>query len=221
MKADQRIERLRRLDACALSDALDSLRLHGFVGGLAPLTIPVKTAGRIITVKLGSAQTSLPPGPVRHLGTAAVELASPGDVVVVEQRTGIDAACWGGLLSLGAKLRGVSGLIADGLVRDVDEARQIGLPIYARGCIARTARGRLTEVGMNVPIQVGDITVSPGDYVLADGSGVVFVAAADCDRLLDVAEDIAAKELRMARELLSGRPISQVMSGNYEGMLHK
>ena len=115
-------------------------------------------------------------------------------MIVVEQRTGIDAAGWGGTLSLGASLRGVAGVIVDGPARDVDESRQHDFPVFARDHTPRTARGRLVEAGTNVPITVGDIPVSPGDYVVADGSAVVFVAASEIARVLDAAEAIAARK---------------------------
>ncbi|HET9652212.1 MAG TPA: hypothetical protein VFP36_08475, partial [Usitatibacter sp.] len=105
MAADNAVERLARLDCCAVSDALDKLGLAGVVTGLAPLAAARRIAGRAVTMKLGVGAP--PPGPVRHLGTTAIECASPGDVIVVEQRSGVDAGSWGGILTLGAKLRGV------------------------------------------------------------------------------------------------------------------
>jgi 4-hydroxy-4-methyl-2-oxoglutarate aldolase len=157
----------------------------------------------------------------RHLGTAAIEAAQPGDVIVVEQRSGIDAAGWGGTLSLGASLKGVAGVIVDGPARDVDESRQHNFPVFARDHTSRTARGRLVETGTNVPITAGGISVSPGDYVVADGSGVVFVPAGEIGRVLDAAEAIASRELGMADSLRAGTPISQVMGKTYETMLKK
>jgi 4-hydroxy-4-methyl-2-oxoglutarate aldolase len=147
--------------------------------------------------------------------------SQPGDVIVVEQRTGIDAAGWGGVLSLGASLKGIAGVIIDGPTRDVDEARAHGFAIFARDHTARTARGRIVETGTNVPITVGDIPVSPGDFVVADGSAVVFVPAQDIGRVLDAAEAIAAREAAMADALKAGTPITQVMGKNYETMLKK
>src|SRR5687767_10540238 len=155
----------------------------------------------------------------RHLGTTAIEMAQPGDVIVMEQRTGIDAACWGGNLSLGAKLRQVAGVVVDGPARDVDEARDYDFPVFARTATSHTARGRIVEAGTNVPITVGDVTVTHGDFVVADGSGVVFVKQADIDRVLDAAEAIAARERAMVAALREGTPISEVMGRNYENML--
>ena len=94
----------------------------------------------------------------------------------MEQRTGIDAACWRGNLSLGAKLRQVAGVIVDGPARDIDEAREYDFPVFARTATSRTARGRIVEAATNAAITVGDVTVHPGDFVVADGSGVVFIS---------------------------------------------
>ena len=210
-------ERLARLDCCAVSDALDKLGKPGVVSGLAPLSVARRIAGRAATVKLGAGEP--PPGTPRHLGTTAIELASPGDVIVVEQRSGIEAGSWGGILTLGAKLRGVSGVVADGPVRDIDEARLHDFPVYARSCTARTARGRIVELGTAVPVQIGDVEVMPGDYVIADGSGVIFVRDEEIEQVLVLAEAIAAREAAMVESLRSGRPISEVMGASYESML--
>jgi len=214
---DPDIERLSRLDCCAVSDALDKLKLPGAVTGLAQLSAPRRIAGRAVTVKLGVG--SPPPGRMRHLGTAAVEASRPGDIIVVEQRSGVEAGSWGGILTLGAKLRGVAGVVADGPVRDIDEAKAHDFPIYARSCTSKTARGRIVELGTNVAIQVGDIEVRPGDYVIADGSAVVFIRPDDLPGVLEAAELIAAKEAAMAQALRSGRPIGEVMGANYELLL--
>ena len=200
------IERLRKLDSCAVSDALDKLSLAGYVGGMHCLATNRRIAGRARTVKL----VKKPPvtegtGPARHLGATAVELSGPDDVILVEQRTGLDCGSWGGLLSLGAKLKGVAGIVVDGPVRDVDEAQQLDLPVYGRSATARTARGRIVEAGTDVPIMIGSVEVAPGDYVIADASAVVIVPAARIAEVLDTAETIARLEFEMAKALLGAR----------------
>jgi 4-hydroxy-4-methyl-2-oxoglutarate aldolase len=217
---DKIVARLTRLDCCAVSDALDKLGLHGCVTGLPPLSVIRKIAGRVHTVRL-VAKDKVPPtsGPPRHLGTTAIEACKPGEIIVVEQKSGIDAGSWGGILSLGARLRGVAGVIADGPVRDVDEARQMDFPVFGRATTARTARNRIVEVGTDIPVTIGEVTVRPGDYVLADGSAVVFLAQIDAAKILDVAETIAGREAAMARALQDGMPITEVMGADYEHML--
>jgi 4-hydroxy-4-methyl-2-oxoglutarate aldolase len=216
---DPNVARLARLDSCAVSDALDKLGIAGAVTGLLQLSAARRIAGRVVTVKLGVGTPAA--GPVRHLGTTAVEAAGPGDVIVVEQRSGVDAGSWGGILTLGAKLRGVAGVIADGPVRDIDEAKGYDFPVYARSCTSRTARGRIVELGTNVPVQVGDVQVGAGDYVIADASAAVFIRAEDIAAVLEAAEYIAGREAAMAAALQQGSPITEVMGANYEHLLKK
>jgi regulator of RNase E activity RraA len=218
---DEFVKRLNQLDCCAVSDAMDKLGLRDRVAsGLEQRSTTRRIAGRAVTFRLVPAeQAPAHDGPPRHLGTTAIGLAQPGDVIVVEQRTGRDAGCWGGILTLGAKIRGVAGVVADGPVRDLDEARGHDFPIYCRALTARTARGRVAEAETNGPVTIMGVSVQPGDYVLADGSGVAFIPAADVGRVLDAAESIAGREAAMAKDLHAGRPIAEVMGANYEHML--
>ena len=220
MSATEEIRaRLSQVDACAVSDSLDKLGIAGTVTGLQRFSTERRISGRVLTVKLDRAEGR--PPTTRHLCTAAIEAATPGDVIVVEQRTGIDAASWGGNLSIGAKMRGVAGVIIDGPARDIDESRQLDFPVFARSLTARTARGRIVEVATNEPVAIGEIQVSPGYYVVADGSGVAFVSPADILRVLEAAESIVAREKAMAEALQEGKPISQVMGASYEHMLKR
>jgi len=212
------VSRLSKLDSCAVSDALDKLGLKGSVTGIHRYTTEQRIAGRVLTVKLDRAEGR---SNTKHLCTQAIEAASPGDIIVVEQSTGLDAASWGGNLAIGAKMRGVSGVIVEGPARDIDDCRKLDFPVFARTHTARTARGRIVEVATNEPITVGDVTVSSGDYVVADGSAVVFVAQDEIARVLDTAEAIVEREEAMAQALREGNPISKVMGANYESMLKK
>ena len=212
------VARLHEMDSCAVSDALDKLGLPGSVTGLQRLSSDQRIAGRVLTVKLDRAEGRTN---TRHLCTTAIEAASPGDVICVEQRTGLDAASWGGNLTIGALARQVAGVIVEGPVRDIDECRELDFPVFARSATARTARGRIVEVATGEPITVGDVTVTPGDYVLADASGVAFIAQAEIARVVEAAEAIVARENAMAQALREGKPISQVMGASYEHMLKK
>jgi regulator of RNase E activity RraA len=216
MAGDHLLTRLRALDTCALSDALNALGHEGVALGVHGLTVPTRIAGRAVTVRLG------PPGdtpPDRHLCTAAVEVAGPGQIIVVSAGGRLDTAGWGGILSRAATARGIEGVVVDGAARDVDESHELGLPVYARAGVPRTARGRLVETGWGGPAPVGDLMVDTGDLVLADRSGVVFVPAAIAEDVIAKAETIATREAAMARRIAEGHPVSQVMSGDYETML--
>src|SRR6185437_6661396 len=86
-RVDEIISRLSKLDSCAVSDALDKLGLPGAVTGIDRFTTNKRICGKVLTVTMGAA-AGRPPS-TRHLCTAAIEAAQPGDVIVVEQRTGL------------------------------------------------------------------------------------------------------------------------------------
>jgi regulator of RNase E activity RraA len=209
--------RMARLDTCGVSDALDRLGLDGVVLGLQPMWPCPRIAGRVITVRLRRAE----PGEhaPRHLGTAAIEAGGAGDVIVIQHHDSDEAAGWGGILSLAARLKGIEGVIVDGLCRDVDDSRDAGFPVYARSATPMTARGRVLEASMGEPIRVGNLTVRPDDYVIADWSGVVFVTAAHVDEVIETAETLAEREAQMAEAVRTGRSVVEVMGANYESML--
>jgi 4-hydroxy-4-methyl-2-oxoglutarate aldolase len=217
-EVDARTGRLARLDACAVSDALDAVKMPGAALGLRALSVERRIAGRVITVDLALSSEATA---TRHLGTAAVDAAGPGDVIVVAHQGRTDVSGWGGVLSAGARRRGVAGVVVDGAVRDLDQAVEYGLPVYAAAAVPRTARGRVVERDWNIPVVVAGIDVSPGDYVIADRSGVVFVPRAHIDAVLTAAEAVAGKEESMAARALSGEPMVEVMSHDYETMLTK
>jgi 4-hydroxy-4-methyl-2-oxoglutarate aldolase len=209
--------RLARLDTCGVSDALDRLGIQGAVLGLKPMWPCPRIAGQVITVRLRKAE----PGEhaPRHLGTAAIEAGGPGSVIVIEHHSRDDAAGWGGILSLAARLKGVEGVIVDGTCRDVDDSRDAGFPVYARAATPMTARGRILEDSMGEPIEVGGLTVNPGDYVIADWSGAVFIAASRAEEVIATAESLAEREEQMAAAVRAGRSVVEVMGANYESML--
>ena len=217
MLADDLIGRLAQLDTPAVSDALDALALPGRVTGLKRFTTRRRITGRVLTVKLGAGPAIA--GPPRHLCTQAVEAASPGDILAIEQRSGVEAAGWGGILSNGALVKKISGVIVDGPVRDIDESAELKFPVFARSAIPTTARGRIVEEAFNKPITIGEVTVKPGDLALADGSGICFLAQEHASRLIETAELIAKREKLMTERVLAGEPISKVMGLDYEQML--
>lgn len=208
--------RLLALDTSTLSDALDANGLDGVVSGLTPLGPRVRVAGAVRTVQLGPADGSVA---ARHLGTRAIEAAGPGDIIVVSHRSRADAAGWGGLLSVAAKVAGVSGVIVDGSARDVDDYCDLGFPVFARSAVPTSARGRVIELTSGEPIEVGGVGVREGDWAVADASGVLFISPEHIDKVLETAERLAEKESRMARDIRSGAAVTEVLGRTYETML--
>lgn len=224
MTADTSRE-LAQLDTCAISDALDRLGLPGVVVGIRAMSSRRRIAGRVVTVQLEPAGAGPADQPAagstvsRHLATAAVAAAGPGDIIVIAHGGRLTVAGWGGILSLAASVRGVEGVIVDGACRDLDEAIELDFPVYAAGAVPTTARGRVREASWNRPITVAGVGVRPGDCVIADASGVVFIPADRLAEILAAAGEIVARERAMADAVRAGRSVTEVMGTTYEQLL--
>lgn len=130
-----------------------------------------------------------------------IDSLRPDDVVVATVEA--QGAFWGELFSTAARARGAVGAVVDGLVRDQARIRELGFPVFARGGRPTDSLGRLSIQEHDVPIEIGGVTVSPGDLVVADIDGVTVVPVA-------AIEDVAARAIEKAttenhaRELLEG-----------------
>jgi len=210
------IDRLRRLDTCAVSDALDRCGIAGAAfSHLKPLAGNCTVAGKAVTVQLGVPSPGAPASG-RHLGTAAVVASGPDDIIVVAHQSRTDCAGWGGLLSRASRARGIEGVVIDGAARDLAEAEAVGFPVWALTGTPVTARTRTAELAWNNTIDVSGCRVDPGDLVIADRGGVVFVPAARADEVITTAEGIAATEAAMAEAIHQGQPVTEVMGKTYE-----
>jgi 4-hydroxy-4-methyl-2-oxoglutarate aldolase len=212
------VYRLGKLDSCVVSDAMDRLGIKGVAFGLTRLANKRTLHGRVLTVKLEEAKGRTAE---RHLCTAAVDAAHAGDVIVIEHHSRTDCAGWGGILSAAAVQKFLSGVIIDGMARDIDESDAFGLPVFGKGAVPSTARGRIIETEFNKLVTICGVPVKPGDYALADGSGTVFLPADKAEEIVQIAEGLAAREADMMTAVREGTPVSKVMAGNYERMLEK
>jgi regulator of RNase E activity RraA len=211
------IARLKKLSTTNVSDALDKLGLKGGIIGILPIWSCDKIVGRAVTVKITAAGLT----PTKHhLGTEAINAALSGDVIVVDNGGRRDVSCWGGILAAAAHVKGIAGVVVDGACRDVDDYVDIGFPVYARNPVPVTARNRVMQEAFNVLIQCGGVQVRPGDYVIADRSGVCIIPQEKSSEVLGIAEDLYCKEELMVDELKRGVNILDVDAKfAYEHML--
>jgi len=213
------VERLLKLDTCAVSDGMDRLGLTGATYGVRPMWPCPKIVGRAVTMKIKPVGLDKPK---QHLGTLPIDAAQPGDVIVIDNGGRPDTSCWGGLLALAAKTKGISGVVIDGACRDIDESRDLGFPVYARSAVPMTARGRVMQESYNQEIEFGGVQVHPGYLVIADGSGVVIIPRSKEQEIVREAEAVAATEARMAEGIRQGMSVLEVLEKlGYEQMLDK
>jgi regulator of RNase E activity RraA len=156
------------------------------------------------------------------LGIEAIASAHKGDVIVIDNRGDVHNNCWGEILSCAARMKGVSGVIIDGAARDVDACEELEFPVFARGVVPITARGRIAQEAFNCPIRIGDIHVRPGDILVGDVNGVVVIPTERVDEVLSEAEQLMDKEERMKKDLLTGLDVLEVdKKYRYEHMLKR
>ncbi len=113
----------------------------------------------------------------------AIEVARPGDVIVIAGAYDMNYTVWGGIMSSMAKKKGIAGVVTDGLVRDVQQTQDVGFAVFAIGL---TPTGPTKDgVGqLNLPISCGGVVVFPGDIVVGDSDGVVVVRKDEAEDVL-------------------------------------
>ncbi len=213
-------ERFEKLSSTNLSDAMDALGMRSFTFGIHPMEAHWrKIVGPAVTMRMTAAGQT----PQKtHLGMNAIAAANPGDIIVIDNGGRMDSSCWGGILANAAKTKGVAATVIDGCCRDLDDCIDADYPVYARGTVICTARGRVIEESTNQMIQCGGVQVRPGDIILGDSSGVVCVPQEKMLEILEKAEQLWQKEEDMIAEIKAGADILAVDAKyNYNKMLQK
>jgi len=180
----------------ATSNLCDSMgRAHDVSGALRPMHRGGKLCGPALTVRTA-------PGD-NLLVHKAIDLAQPGDVIVVDGGGFAGAALIGDIMTSYALTRGVAGFVIDGAVRDLEELAGRDLPVYAR---AVSPRGPTREGPgeINVAVSVGGTVVHPGDIVVGDADGLVIVAPAQAEGVLAAVKALLAKERAMLESIARG-----------------
>lgn len=197
-----------------VSDAMDLLNLSGAVGAvvLRPSIPSARIAGPALTVKNRERHEPVADVVARkdnRLGDIeAHNIAWPGDILVVQGVA--NASSLGGIMATIAKRQGEQGIVVDGLVRDIEASRAIGLPVWAKGTTPVTGKWRVETEGVNVPVTIAGVSVAPGDLVVADETGVCFVPRADIERVLETAQCLTADEEARLRRIAEGAPLSEI-----------
>jgi len=131
----------------------------------------------------------------------AIDLAQPGDVVIIDAQNEQSYAVFGELMIMWLRRRGITGTVVDGCIRDYDAISQMkDISIYATGI---TPNGPLKEGGgeVNFPIMCGGLVVNPGDIIVGDSDGIVVINPADAPDVLKKAQAQNAKEAQAMKDI--------------------
>lgn len=197
-KKVENVARLRKLAVATLSDGCDQI-----AGKRGYMDFEIQ--GRVNRRKIvGIAATVLEvPSTEQHkpeLAFDVIDQAPPGSVICIANGADANCAVWGELMNAGAVAKGHEAAVLDGGTRDVELIRRdTDFPVYSRSVVAASSIGRLMTIARDVPVEIGGVTVNPGDYIVGDGDGVVAIPAESVEEIIAFAEEAEAVEAEMAK----------------------
>ncbi len=170
--------------------------LHGRIAPLAP---SMRFAGPAITVEVR-------PGDNLMIH-AAMAVAQPGDVIVVDGKGDLSSALMGEIMSQQCVALGVAAVVIDGAVRDSEAIRELGFPMFAAG-LNPNGPTKFIPGRLNHPISIGGVTVNPGDLVVGDADGVTVIERAKAAALLPLAADKVAAETKRIADIKNRKALA-------------
>lgn len=185
---------------CALSDCMG--RFGAMTADMRPLFDAIRFAGPAVTARTLASDLAAV--------FKAIDISTPGDVVVVDAHGSKDTAFWGENMTISAQNRGVAAAVIDGACRDVVEIRRLGFPLYSRGIVPNVAA--IAGYGqVNVSVQCGGQPVAPGDLIVADENGVVVVPLHAAAELLQRTRALLETEHVLQDKLRTGSTIGELV----------
>ncbi len=163
-------------------------------GRIAPLSPSMKFAGPALTVEVR-------PGDNLMIH-AAMAIAKPGDVLVIDGKGDLSSALMGEIMSHQCMALGVVAVVMDGAVRDSEAIREMGFPFYAAG-LNPNGPTKFVPGRLNHPISIGGVSVNPGDLVVGDADGVTVIEREKAAEMLPLAHAKVAAETKRIQQIKS------------------
>ena len=203
-----------------ISDAMDELGIVGVIPAyrLPPVNTGTRIVGPALTVRniqrIAQIHRAALDKSNTQGETEAHNLAEPGDVLVIEGVMG--CSNMGGQSATIARRQGFVGAIVDGTVRDPEQYRGMGWPVWCRGFTPITGKYRMQTVEVNGIVQVCDIQVKPGDLVCADEAGIAIVPRERAAEVLEAARKIDAGDTKRKKDIDAGTSVADLMQKKYK-----
>ena len=211
--SDEILDQARnKLYTAVISDTLDGMGIlsQALPPGVRPLDESLVLCGRARTGLYMPVYHDDEALDVYEHEIALVDDLRPGDVAVFSCAGNSRIAPWGELLSTAACARGAHGCVTDGLVRDVRMIREMGFPVFAGGIGPLDTKSRAKMMMADVPSEIGDAKISPGDIIFGDVDGVVAIPGGVASEVLAVATQKVMEENNVRDELAAGAKLKDV-----------
>jgi 4-hydroxy-4-methyl-2-oxoglutarate aldolase len=204
------LAKLERAYTAVVADALDQLGLRdrALDPAIRAQHDSKAVVGRALPVSVVRSEAI--PDPPYEEWIRLIEAVQPGDAFVIAVEDGIVAATWGELFSCAALGRGARLTVSDGYIRDATLTAEVGFPVFARGCSPLDTLGRAMIASVGEDVRCGGVSVSRGDYVVADGDGVMAIPSGAVGDVLAIVEAKARLETGGRAELLAGASVREV-----------
>ena len=147
-----------------------------------------------------------------------IDSAKAGDVIVADYGGSTDSGPFGEIMALACQIRGVAGLVIDGAVRDSAQISDMGFPVFARGLNIRGTT-KLDRGEVDTILEIGDVTIYPGDMIVADSDAVLVLPATSANEALAAGETRVAKEEQMMERLRAGETTLQILGLDREDII--
>jgi 4-hydroxy-4-methyl-2-oxoglutarate aldolase len=205
-------EGFRLVEAASVSDAME--QLYGTKAYMSHDMRPLaqtKFAGPAVTVLLKKEEHH-EGAPAQQGMLDAIDEAPAGSVYVIVLEDGLDYAAVGGLMTTAMKVRGLTGAIVDGSVRDTPQITKLQFPVFSRGVAPSTTINHYRFVGKNIPVTCAGVSVRPSDIVVADMDGVVIVPKEKAAEVLKRAQQLDDTEHSMLPFIEKYKSIRQAVA---------
>jgi regulator of RNase E activity RraA len=200
MEIQELVHALAALPAATLYEGMG--KAGAFHHRIRPMCPGSRLAGPAYTIRILPGETAAV--------LRAIEEAPTGSVLVIDTGGNGESAVWGGTSSLASKVRGLAGCVTNGLVRDIDEIADIGIPVYAAGItVTGTIKNHPGWVG--IPVSVGGQVINPGDILVGDADGVVVIPKSLAQEALDGGMKQRSKEESRDARIKAGEPLTLVL----------
>lgn len=184
--------------------ALPTATLHEAGGKIGALPSAIRAVAPGMRCGGSALTVHSPPGDNLWLHRA-LDIAQPGDVLVVFASGAHEHGYWGEIMATMAQARAVAGLVIDACVRDGALLAEMGFPVFARGlCIRGTGKDFGAIGWINHPVWMGEVVVHAGDLIVGDGDGVVALPRQDAARIVARAQQREADEAGFIQRLKDG-----------------
>jgi 4-hydroxy-4-methyl-2-oxoglutarate aldolase len=141
----------------------------------------------------------------------AVEMASPGDVLVVENGGFLEAGIWGEILTLAAMQKGIVGLITNGAIRDTVQIKALGFPVFSGG-VSIKGTTKFAPGEINAPVYFEGVEVCPGDIIAGDNDGIVVIPYGIASEAVQLAGQKDVAEAKMMERVKNGESTMDILN---------